>query len=185
MDVMPDQVKDILDGIYNTVFIKDVVGRHEIRGNTMFSYTSTYLMKNIGDRTSVRGVSNYMTSKGIRTQPQAVDQYIGFLEEALLFSKARRLDSKTKEYLRTTDKFYVADMGIRHSQITFQPKDLDGIVENIVYNELLYRFGDVSVYDAGPYEVDFVADRMGKPSYYQVSLGVMNPAVIVFGSLVT
>ena len=53
------------------------------------------------------------------------------------------------------------------------------------YNELLYRFGDVSVYDAGPYEVDFVADRMGKPSYYQVSLGVMNPAVIVFGSLVT
>ena len=53
------------------------------------------------------------------------------------------------------------------------------------YNELLYRFGDVSVYDAGPYEVDFVADRMGKPSCYQVSLGVMNPAVIVFGSLVT
>lgn len=178
MDVMPDQVKDILDGIYNTVFSKDVVGRHEIRGNTMLSHISTYLMKNIGDRTSVRGVSNYMTSKGIRTQPQTVDQYIGFLEEALLFSKAKRLDSKTKEYLRTTDKFYVADMGIRHSQITFQPKDLDGIVENIVYNELLYRFGDVSVCDVNTYEVDFVADPMGTPSYYQVSLSVMDQATL-------
>ena len=172
MDVMPGQVKDILDGIYNTVFNKDVMSRHEIRGNAMISNLSIYLMKNIGDRTSVRGVSNYLTSKGIRTQPQTVNQYIGFLEEALLFSKANRLDLKTKEYLRTTDKFYVSDMGIRHSQITFHPKDLDGIVENIVYNELLYRFGDVSVCSVDLYEVDFIADPMGMPSYYQVSLNV-------------
>ena len=178
MDVMPDQVKDVLDGIYNTVFNKDVMGRHEIRGNTMISHLSTYLMRNIGDRTSVRGISNYMTGKGIRTQPQTVDQYIGFLEEALLFSKAKRLDSKTKEYLRTTDKFYISDMGIRHSQIPFHPGDLDGIVENIVYNELLYRFGDVSVCDVNPYEVDFVADPMGTPSYYQVSLNVTDPITL-------
>lgn len=135
-------------------------------------------MKNIGDRTSVRGISNYMTSKGIRTQPQTVDQYIGFLEEALLFSRAKRFDTKTKEYLRTTDKFYIADMGIRHSQITLHPGDLDGIVENIVYNELLYRFGDVSVCDVSPYEVDFIADPMGTPSYYQVALSVMDPATL-------
>ena len=178
MDAMPGQVKDILDGIYNTVFNKDVMSRHEIRGNAMISNLSIYLMKNIGGRTSVRGVSNYLTSKGIRTQPQTVDQYIGFLEEALLFSKAKRLDLKTKEYLRTTDKFYVSDMGIRHSQITFHPKDLDGIVENIVYNELLYRFGDVSVCSVDLYEVDFIADPMGTPSYYQVSLNVTDPATL-------
>ncbi len=178
MDAMPGQVKDILDGIYNTVFNKDVMSRHEIRGNAMISNLSIYLMKNIGGRTSVRGVSNYLISKGIRTQPQTVDQYIGFLEEALLFSKAKRLDLKTKEYLRTTDKFYVSDMGIRHSQITFHPKDLDGIVENIVYNELLYRFGDVSVCSVDLYEVDFIADPMGTPSYYQVSLNVTDPATL-------
>lgn len=176
MDRMPAQVDDILDGIYNTVFNKDVVGRHEIRGNRMIDHLCNYLMKNIGDRTSVRGAANYMTSKGMKTQPPTVDQYIGFLEEALLFSRAKRLDSKAKEYLRTTDKFYVADLGIRHCRVPFHPDDLDGIMENVVYNELVYRFGDVAVCSIGQYEVDFVADPMGTPSYYQVSMSITDSA---------
>ena len=76
LDRMPAQVDDILDGIYNTVFNKDIAGRHEIRGNAMIDHLCNYLMKNIGDRTSVRGAANYMTSKGMRTQPPTVDQYI-------------------------------------------------------------------------------------------------------------
>lgn len=178
MDIMPEQTMDLLDGIYNTVFNKDVTGRHEIRSSIMISHLSNYLMKNIGDRTSVRGVANYLTSKGMRTQPPTVDQYLSFLEEALLFSRAKRLDSKTKEYLRTSDKFYVSDMGIRHSQVTFDPRDLDGIVENVVYNELMYRFGDVSVCSVDSQEVDFVADPIKRPSYYQVSLSIMDPATL-------
>lgn len=176
MDRMPAQVDDILDGIYNTVFNKDVVGRHEIRGNRMIDHLCNYIMKNIGDRTSVRGAANYMTSKGMKTQPPTVDQYIGFLEEALLFSRARRLDSKAKEYLRTTDKFYVADLGIRHCRVPFHPDDLDGIMENVVYNELVYRLGDVAVCSIGQNEVDFIADPMGAPSYYQVSISIADPA---------
>ena len=176
MDRMPAQVVDILDGIYNTVFNKDVIGRHEIRGNAMINHLCRYLMKNIGDRTSVRGAANYMTSKGMRTQPPTIDEYIGFLEEALLFSRARRLDSKAKEYLRTADKFFVADLGIRHCRVPFHPDDLDGIIENVVYNELVYRFGDVAVCSVGQYEVDFVADPMGAPSYYQVAVSIADSA---------
>ena len=176
LDRMPAQVDDILDGIYNTVFNKDIAGRHEIRGNAMIDHLCNYLMKNIGDHTSVRGAANYMTSKGMRTQPPTVDQYIGFLEEAFLFSRARRLDSKAKEYLRTADKFYVADLGIRHCRVPFHPDDLDGIMENVVYNELIYRFGDVAVCSVGQYEVDFVANSMGTPSYYQVSISINDPA---------
>ena len=176
MDRMPAQVVDILDGIYNTVFNKDVIGRHEIRGNAMINHLCRYLMKNIGDRTSVRGAANYMTGKGMRTQPPTIDEYIGFLEEALLFSRARRLDSKAKEYLRTADKFFVADLGIRHCRVPFHPDDLDGIIENVVYNELVYRFGNVAVCSVGQYEVDFVADPMGAPSYYQVAVSISDPA---------
>lgn len=176
MDRMPAQVVDILDGIYNTVFNKDVIGRHEIRGNAMINHLCRYLMKNIGDRTSVRGAANYMTGKGMRTQPPTIDEYIGFLEEALLFSRARRLDSKAKEYLRTADKFFVADLGIRHCRVPFHPDDLDGIIENVVYNELVYRFGDVAVCSVGQYEVDFVADPMGAPSYYQVAVSIADSA---------
>lgn len=175
MDRMPAQVGDILDGIYNTVFNKDVVRRHEIRNTAVIDRLCRHLMKNIGDRTSVRGAANYMTSKGMRTQPPTVDEYIGFLEEAFLFSRAKRLDSKAKEYLRTADKFYAADMGIRHCRVPFHPDDLDGIMENVVYNELVYRFGDVAVCSVGRYEVDFIADPIGSPSYYQVSLSILDP----------
>ena len=178
MDRMPAQVGDILDGIYNTVFNRDVVGRHEIRGTATIDHLCRYLMKNIGDRTSVRGAANYMTSKGMKTQPPTLDQYIGFLEEALLFSRAKRMDLKAKEYLRTADKFYVADTGIRNCRIPFRPEDLDGIMENIVYNELVYRFGDVAICSVGQYEVDFVADPNGTPSYYQVTLSITDPATM-------
>ncbi len=176
MDRMPAQANDILDGIYNTVFNKDVAGRHEIRGNATIGHLCTYLMKNIGDRTSVRGAANYMTSKGMKTQAPTLDQYIGFLEEALLFSRAKRIDLKAKEYLRTADKFFVADLGIRHCRIPFRPEDLDGVMENVVYNELRYRFGEAAVCSVGQYEVDFVADPTGSPSYFQVALSMTDPA---------
>ncbi len=174
MDRMPRQTMDILDGIYNTVFTKDVQNRHEIRNSTLMRELCTYLMKNIGDRTSIRGIANYITSKGSKAQPQTIDQYIGFLEEALLFSRAKRLDSKTKDYLRTSDKFYIGDVGVRNSLLPFHPDDLDGIVENIVYNELVYRYGDVATYDVNGHEVDFIADPARVPSYYQISLSIMD-----------
>ncbi len=177
-DVMPAQTTDILDGIYNTVFNKDVAGRYEIRNSSSISNLSKYMMKNIGDRVSVRGVSNYLTSKGIKVDSRTVNQYIGFLESALLFRRAKRLDSKTKEYLRTADKFYAADLGIRHSQLPFHVNDLDGILENVVYNELVYRYGDVAIYNVDSYEIDFIVDPMGTPSYYQVSLSVADSTTL-------
>ncbi len=172
VDKMPRQTNDILNGIYNTVFKKDVQNRHEIRNNALMEHICKYLMKNIGDRTSIRGTANYITSKGMKTQPQTVDQYIEFLEEALLFSRAKRYDSKAKDYLRTSDKFYVSDIGIRNCLLPFHSNDLDGIIENIVFNELMYRYGDVAICDINGYEIDFIADPVGKPSYYQVSLSI-------------
>ncbi len=176
MDRMPAQADDILDGIYNTVFYKDGPGWHDIRRGATIDHLCAYLMRNIGDRTSVRGAANYMTSKGMKTQPRTIEQYICFLEEAMLFHRARRLDPKAKEYLRTTDKFYAADPGIRNCRVPFRPEDLDGIMENLVYCELMYRFGSAAVCSVDRYEVDFIADPMGSPSYYQVSLSILDPA---------
>ncbi len=176
MDRMPAQAGDLLEGIYNTVFNRDVVGRHEIRSIPTMDHLCTYLMKNIGDRTSIRGAANYMTGKGMKVQPQTVDQYVMFLEEASLFFRAKRLDRKAKEYIRTADKFYVADLGIRHCRVPFSPDDLDGILENLVYNELRSRHGNVAVCDVGQYEVDFIADPTGTPSYYQVCMNISDPA---------
>ena len=135
-------------------------------------------MKNIGDRTSVRNTAGYMTSMGVKTQASTVEDYIGYLEEAMLFTRARRLDHKTKEYLRTSDKFYISDLGIRNSQVPFHINDIDGVLENIVFNELVHRHGTVAVYGVDQYEVDFIADPMGAPSYYQVSMNISDVATM-------
>ena len=167
-DVSPRSIPDMLAGIYNTVYLKDVVERNRLRDSPLLPRISAFLMKNVGNRTSVRSVVNYLTSHGIRTTSDTVDSYISFMESAMLFSRARRLDSKTKEYLVTTDKFYVADTGIRNAMVPFTMGDIGGMMENLVYNELMHRFGDVAVCDVDGREGDFVADPMGRPSYYQV-----------------
>lgn len=177
-DRSPRSIPDMLSGIYNTVYMKDVVERNRLRDAPLLPHISAFLMKNVGNRTSIRSIANYLSGRRIRSTPDTVDSYVSFMESAMLFSRAKRLDSKTKEYLVTTDKFYVADTGIRNSLVPFTYGDMGGIMENIVYNELVYRHGDVAVCDIGGLEVDFVADPMGRPSYYQVCLDMSDAATV-------
>lgn len=171
-DVLPELVPDMLMGIYNTVYTKDVSERNSIRNNELASNVCRFIMKNIGDRTSIRSVSNYLTSKGTKTRPETVDSYISMLEKALLIGRARRMDLKTKEYLRTSEKFYAADLGLRNVIVPYTEADLDGIMENIVFNELIFRYGRASVCSIGDLEIDFIADSEGVLSYYQVCMNI-------------
>lgn len=171
-DVLPELVPDMLMGIYNTVYTKDVSERNSIRNNELASNVCRFIMKNIGDRTSIRSVSNYLTSKGTKTRPETVDSYISMLEKALLIGRARRMDLKTKEYLRTSEKFYAADLGLRNVIVPYTEADLDGIMENIVFNELIFRYGRASVCSVGDLEIDFIADSEGVLSYYQVCMNI-------------
>ena len=171
-DVLPELVPDMLMGIYNTVYTKDVSERNSIRNIVLASNVCRFIMKNIGDRTSIRSVSNHLTSKGTKTRPETVDSYISMLENALLIGRARRMDLKTKEYLRTSEKFYAADLGLRNVIVPYAEADLDGIMENIVFNELIFRYGRASVCSVGDLEIDFIADSEGVPSYYQVCMNI-------------
>ena len=171
-DTMPGLVPDMLMGIYNTVYTKDVSERNSIRNNELVSNVCRFVMKNIGDRTSIRSVSNYLTSKGTKTRPETVGSYISMLESALLIGGAKRMDLKTKEYLRTSEKFYIADLGLRNSVIPYTETDLDGMMENIVFNELIFRYGRASVCSVDDFEIDFMADSEGTPLYYQVCLSI-------------
>jgi len=94
------------------------------------------------------------------------------LEKALLIGRARRMDLKTKEYLRTSEKFYAADLGLRNVIVPYTEADLDGIMENIVFNELIFRYGRASVCSVGDLEIDFIADSEGVLSYYQVCMNI-------------
>lgn len=171
-------VPDVIAGVFNTVYVRDVESRHNLRGSARLVNLLRYVMRNIGDRTSPRKASDYLKSKRIDISHVTVEDYLGFLEEAFLIYRSERIDSKTKEYLSTSDKFYASDLGIRSYLAPFRPEDLDGILENLVYCELKYRSAEVAVCAVGDKEIDFVADPNGNPSYYQVCMSLANPEAL-------
>ena len=168
-----DLVSLLISGIYDTVFMKDVIERNNLRNPAVVGNLSRFLMKNIGDRTSVRNASGYLVSKGIKASSETVDSYILALEKAGLFHRAKRKDSRTKEYLRTSDKFYVNDLGMRNVSLGYDEKDLDGILENLVYMELLFRYGNAYVMNVDDKQIDLVSnDPNENPIYFQVSMNI-------------
>lgn len=171
-----DLISMLISGMYDTVFMKDVIQKNKIRNPMTISNLSRFLMKNIGDRTSIRGASGYLVSKGTKASTESVESYIDALCNAKLFRRARRKDSKTKEYLQTSDKFYANDLGMRNVAIGYDDGDIDGILENAVYMELMYRYGNACVMNVDGREIDFISyDSNWKPMYFQVSVSVIDP----------
>jgi hypothetical protein len=154
------------------VYVKDVIEKHQIRNPAGLSNLIRFLMRNIGGRTSSRKASNVITGSGIRLSHNAIEEYLEYIEEALIALRSKRMDIKTLEYLTTQDKFYAQDLGIRNHLSTFREDDIDGILENIVYNELIYRYGNACVCAVGKYEVDFMVNPLEKPSYFQVCMNI-------------
>lgn len=171
-----DLVSMLISGIYDTVFMKDVIQRNRIRNPATIANLSRFLMKNIGDRTSIRNASGYLVSKGIKASAESVESYIDALCNANLFHHTRRKDFKTKEYLQTSDKFYANDLGMRSVAIGYDDRDFDGVLENVVFMELMYRYGNACVMNVDGKEIDFVSyDEDWNPMYFQVSVSVADP----------
>lgn len=165
-------IREMIANTYQSAYIKDVIERRQIRNPAVISNLLKFLMRNVGDRTSARNASRHLTSKGQKVSNVTIEEYLAHLEEAYLVSRSRRMDLETREYLCTSDKYYATDLGIRSHLVPGRPDDIDGILENVVYNELRFRYGDVAVGSVGNKEIDFIADPNGKPSYYQVSVNI-------------
>ena len=179
MDAGDTDLTDMmLSGIFNTVFVKDVIQRNEVRNAAKIANLNRFMMRNIGDRVSVRSAAGYLSSTASKTSPDTIDSYISMLEDAMLFYRSKRMDSKTKEYLRTSDKFYCTDIGIRNSVVPFSPDDVDGVMENVVFMELRKLYGGVCTYDVDGKEIDFAVIAPGHRAYYQVCSDVSAPGTL-------
>lgn len=170
----PEIIKTVLSGIYDTVLMKDIVQRNQVRDPALLEDIVHFLADNIGNPISTSKVSGYLTSKGRKTSAITIDNYLRMLEEAFIFYRARRFDIKGKLYLKTLDKFYIVDNGLRNSLLGFRTGDYGHILENVVYLELLRRDYEVGVGKLGNLEVDFVATKPEEKIYYQVSASVLD-----------
>lgn len=170
----PDTIGAFLEGIYNTVLMKDVIERNGVRDGALLANILKYIAANIGSILSTKKISDYLTSSGRKTTSDTVDNYLKMLENAFIIYKANRYDLKGKMFLKTLEKYYIVDIGIRNQLTGLQGTDHGHVLENIVYIELIRRGYDVSLGKVGSLEVDFVATKPNEKIYYQVSATIMD-----------
>ncbi len=127
-----------------------------------------YVVDNIGNIFSAKRISDFMKSNGRSVAVETVYNDIQFLQSALFLYKVPRFDLKGKKLLETMEKYYVADTGFRFQLLGFSDSAINGLLENIVFIELLRREYKVTIGKIGEYEIDFVAEKKGKIEYYQV-----------------
>lgn len=173
----PETISPFLSGVYNTVIMKDVVERNEVRDAALLESVVKFVVSNVGSLISTKKISDYLTSAGRKTTSETIDNYLKMLESAFIIYRANRYDLKGKMYLKTQEKYYVVDTGIRNELLGFRDTDYGYILENVVYFELLRQGFEVAVGKIGTLEVDFVATKPDKKIYYQVSATILDRVV--------
>ncbi len=168
----PREIRDYLEGIYNTILIKDVMARRKIADPLMLKSILRFLFDSIGSPLSSKKIADTMTSAGRKIDAKTVERYLDALTESYIIYPARRYDIRGKQYLKTLEKYYVVDIGMRYMLLGSQKADAGHILENIVYLELLRRGYNVFVGKIDSFEVDFVAQDGKGVLYFQVALSV-------------
>lgn len=184
-DIGLDQEKalSLLDGIYSTVVVRDILEREKRRGQRQITDSALlrkivlFLADNIGSSVSVSSIGNTLMNEGLledgkrkgTPSTHTVQAYIGALLESYFFYEIKRFDIKGKEYLRTLGKYYIVDIGLRNYLLGFRNRDSGHAIENVVYFELLRRGYDVAIGKIDNQEVDFIATTADDKLYIQVT----------------
>jgi predicted AAA+ superfamily ATPase len=168
-----------LEGIFNTVLVKDVMTRRGLNDITLIKSIASFLASNIGSPVSAKKIADTLTSNGRPTGSATVDTYLEALTDAYLFFKVNRYDIKGKMHLKSECKYYCCDTGLRNMMLGITNKDIGHQIENIVYLELLRRGYATSTGKSGRCtEVNFVAVRDKHTQYYQVSASVLDEGTL-------
>lgn len=189
----------LLDGIYSTVVVRDILEREKRRGQRQITDADLlrkiimFLADNIGNNTSLNSVCNTLSSenlldaadsnsrvlraRGAKPATQTISAYVSALKESYMFYDVKRFDIKGKDYLRTLGKYYIVDIGLRNYLLGFRDRDRGHALENVVFFELLRRGYDVAVGKIDNLEVDFVATSASEKLYIQVTESMMDESV--------
>ena len=165
-------IRDYLGGLYSTIVLKDVVARNNIANVMALENVIRFMFKNIGNLSSIKSISDTMTSDGRKISTHTVESYLSALVNSYILYKVGRYDVRGKQYLKSRDKYYAADIGLRYFLLGSRDVNYGQILENIVYLELIRRGYDVYTGKIDEREIDFVAKKNGEIEYYQVAYTV-------------
>ena len=174
-----DLIRDYLSGLYSTIVLKDVMSRNNILNNMILEDVIRFMFKNLGNLSSIKSISDTMTSDGRKISTHTVENYLSALINSYVLYKVGRYDVRGKQYLKSRDKYYVADIGLRYFLLGSRDVDYGQVLENVIYLELLCRGYEIYVGKVGPLEIDFVALKNGEVEYYQVAYTVKNEKTLM------
>ena len=174
----PRELEDYLEGLYNTILMKDIAQRRKIPDPLMLDSVTKFVFDSIGSELSTRKIAGALTSDGRKSDSRTIERYLDALLECFLIYKAERYDVKGKQLLKTLEKYYVVDVGLRRHLLSGRSQDVGHILENVVFLELLRRGYKVHIGKVGSLEVDFVAENANGTEYYQVAATVRDHATL-------
>ncbi len=158
-----------VSGVYNTIMLKDIVRRHQVRNYALLEQVSRYVFDNIGNFTNASRINAYLKSQKTSVGIDTILNYMKWFDDAHLTHRVWVYDIKGRRHLEVNEKHYVSDLGLRTALLGYRADDISGMLENVVCCELLRRGYRVAVGRLGDLEIDFVAEREGHKAYIQVA----------------
>ena len=170
-------ISSVLSGIYDTVILKDVIARNNLRDTDMLKRIFAFVCGNVGSITSSNSIANYIAREAKLdkvVRPATVRNILQMLEDAFIVYRADRYDIRGKEVLKSLEKYYIADTGLKNTITGYTLENYGHTLENVVYLELLRRGYTVYVGKCENKEIDFVATQKGHTEYFQVTESLSN-----------
>ena len=174
------QINDIetklsyIEGIYNTVVLKDIIERKGITDSKLLNDILKYILDTVGNTISSKKIADTLTSKGKKTSYNTVNNYLNALKEAFIIYEVERYDIRGKQRLNSLEKYYVVDLGFRTYVLNNIQSNYGSVLENIVYLELIRRGYHVNIGKIDNLEIDFIATKNNEKIYLQVSSSVID-----------
>ncbi|MGY4383460.1 putative AAA+ superfamily ATPase [Pedobacter sp. UYP24] len=180
-----NQAFEYLKGVYSTIIFRDVVARYSLRNSVFLEKLVLFLADAIGSLFSAKRISDFLKSQQINIAPNQIQTYTSYLTNAYIVHEVGRYDIIGKKIFETGSKFYFENTGIRNAIIGYKPNDIGKLLENVVYNHLLYLGYTIKVGSINTQEIDFVCERNGEFRYVQVALKLDSEKTIEreFGNL--
>ena len=169
-----NELKRYLNDLDETIVVNDIINRYQIRKSEDFKRVADFILVSNGRQYSAKSISDYMRSHGTVVSTNTVQKWIGYLEEAYIIDQIRKYSTKTKKMLGQSRKLYNCDVALNSIRCVNGRFDLTHNLENVVYNELLYRGYSVSVFDNNGKEIDFIAEKDNKKYFVQVAYSVVD-----------
>jgi len=168
LDLNDEVVYEYIKSIYNSIVLKDIVARYQIRNVFLLDNLNRFLADNVGSLLSAKRISDFLKSQHLDYSPRVIINYLSYLTNSFFVHRVRRANLQGRKIFEINDKYYFEDLGLRHSIIRFSNNDINKVLENLVFKHLIYCGYSVFVGQFGKKEIDFWCEKEGNSIYVQV-----------------